>query len=94
MDCFVSLLQVNVIHAASPMEHASHMAAQPQFVHPEHHAFVDLSGHNLASPHPFAGRIVGSRRAIWVRSGMVGMLSHFQPGAQPPVPIATAGWAL
>ncbi|XP_026375677.2 calsyntenin-1 isoform X4 [Ursus arctos] len=47
-------VEVNVIHAASPMEHASHMAAQPQFVHPEHHAFVDLSGHNLASPHPFA----------------------------------------
>ncbi|XP_022370107.1 calsyntenin-1 isoform X1 [Enhydra lutris kenyoni] len=47
-------VEVNVIPAASPMEHASHMAAQPQFVHPEHHAFVDLSGHNLASPHPFA----------------------------------------
>jgi len=47
-------VEVNVIHAASPMEHASHMAAQPQFVYPEHHAFVDLSGHNLASPHPFA----------------------------------------
>uniref|UniRef100_M3Y3K3 Calsyntenin-1 n=1 Tax=Mustela putorius furo TaxID=9669 RepID=M3Y3K3_MUSPF len=47
-------VEVSVIPAASPMEHASHMAAQPQFVHPEHHAFVDLSGHNLASPHPFA----------------------------------------
>lgn len=47
-------VEVNVIHTANPMEHASHMAAQPQFVHPEHHAFVDLSGHNLANPHPFA----------------------------------------
>lgn len=55
----VFLLQVNVIHTASPVEHASHMAAQPQFVHPEHRSFVDLSGHNLASPHPFAGRTVG-----------------------------------
>lgn len=55
---FLSLLQVNVIHTANPMEHASHMAAQPQFVHPEHRAFVDLSGHNLANPHPFAGKTV------------------------------------
>ncbi|XP_066126609.1 calsyntenin-1 isoform X4 [Saccopteryx bilineata] len=47
-------VEVNVIHTANPMEHANHMAAQPQFVHPEHHSFVDLSGHNLASPHPFA----------------------------------------
>nr|KAF6377603.1 calsyntenin 1 [Myotis myotis] len=47
-------VEVNVIHTASPMEHASHMAAQPQFVHPEHRSFVDLSGHNLANPHPFA----------------------------------------
>lgn len=47
-------VEVNVIHTANPMEHASHMAAQPQFVHPEHRAFVDLSGHNLANPHPFA----------------------------------------
>ncbi|XP_058530833.1 calsyntenin-1 isoform X3 [Ochotona princeps] len=47
-------VEVNVIHTSSPVEHASHMAAQPQFVHPEHRSFVDLSGHNLASPHPFA----------------------------------------
>ncbi|XP_023602125.1 calsyntenin-1 isoform X4 [Myotis lucifugus] len=47
-------VEVNVIHTANPMEHASHMAAQPQFVHPEHRSFVDLSGHNLANPHPFA----------------------------------------
>ncbi|XP_037684510.1 calsyntenin-1 isoform X3 [Choloepus didactylus] len=47
-------VEVNVIHTASPVEHANHMAAQPQFVHPEHRSFVDLSGHNLASPHPFA----------------------------------------
>ena len=51
-------LQVNVIHTANPMEHASHIAAQPQFVHPEHRSFIDLSGHNLANPHPFAGRTV------------------------------------
>ncbi|XP_036901191.1 calsyntenin-1 isoform X4 [Sturnira hondurensis] len=47
-------VEVNVIHTANPAEHASHMAAQPQFVHPEHRSFVDLSGHNLANPHPFA----------------------------------------
>ncbi|KAF6108025.1 calsyntenin 1 [Phyllostomus discolor] len=47
-------VEVNVIHTANPVEHASHMAAQPQFVHPEHRSFVDLSGHNLANPHPFA----------------------------------------
>uniref|UniRef100_A0A8D0C7M1 Calsyntenin-1 n=1 Tax=Salvator merianae TaxID=96440 RepID=A0A8D0C7M1_SALMN len=45
-------VEVNVIHAANPMGHASHIAAQPQFVQPVHHSFVDLSGHNLASPHP------------------------------------------
>ncbi|XP_072833680.2 calsyntenin-1 isoform X2 [Pogona vitticeps] len=46
-------VEVNVIHTASPMDHASHMAAQqPQFVQPVHHSFVDLSGHNLANPHP------------------------------------------
>ncbi|OWK08224.1 hypothetical protein Celaphus_00010974 [Cervus elaphus hippelaphus] len=47
-------VEVNVIHTANPMEHASHIAAQPQFVHPEHRSFIDLSGHNLANPHPFA----------------------------------------
>nr|XP_034973790.1 calsyntenin-1 isoform X3 [Zootoca vivipara] len=45
-------VEVNVIHTANPMDHASHIAAQPQFVQPIHHSFVDLSGHNLASPHP------------------------------------------
>ncbi|XP_034973789.2 calsyntenin-1 isoform X2 [Zootoca vivipara] len=45
-------VEVNVIHTANPMDHASHIAAQPQFVQPVHHSFVDLSGHNLASPHP------------------------------------------
>ena len=29
-------VEVNVIHTANPVEHANHMAAQPQFVHPEH----------------------------------------------------------
>ncbi|KAJ7306370.1 hypothetical protein JRQ81_009714 [Phrynocephalus forsythii] len=46
-------VEVNVIHTASPMDHANHMAAQqPQFVQPVHRSFVDLSGHNLANPHP------------------------------------------
>ncbi|XP_060114861.1 calsyntenin-1 isoform X2 [Heteronotia binoei] len=45
-------VEVNVIHTASPVDHASHIAAQPQFVQPVHHSFVDLSGHNLANPHP------------------------------------------
>ncbi|XP_054857180.1 calsyntenin-1 isoform X2 [Eublepharis macularius] len=45
-------VEVNVIHTANPVDHASHMAAQPQFVQPVHHSFVDLSGHNLANPHP------------------------------------------
>ncbi|KAG8142363.1 hypothetical protein E2320_006290 [Naja naja] len=45
-------VEVNVIHTANVMEHASHIAAQqPQFVQPVHHSFVDLSGHNLANPH-------------------------------------------
>uniref|UniRef100_A0A8C0VJI5 Calsyntenin-1 n=1 Tax=Cyanistes caeruleus TaxID=156563 RepID=A0A8C0VJI5_CYACU len=47
-------VEVNVIHTASPVEHANHIAAQPQFIHPVHHSFVDLSGHNLANPHPFS----------------------------------------
>ncbi|XP_035757739.1 calsyntenin-1 [Egretta garzetta] len=47
-------VEVNVIHTANPVEHANHIAAQPQFVHPVHHTFVDLSGHNLANPHPFS----------------------------------------
>ncbi|KAM9256486.1 LOW QUALITY PROTEIN: calsyntenin-1 [Cariama cristata] len=47
-------VEVNVIHTANPLEHANHIAAQPQFVHPVHHTFVDLSGHNLANPHPFS----------------------------------------
>uniref|UniRef100_A0A8C3R9V2 Calsyntenin-1 n=1 Tax=Cyanoderma ruficeps TaxID=181631 RepID=A0A8C3R9V2_9PASS len=47
-------VEVNVIHTASPVEHANHIAAQPQFIHPVHHSFVDLSGHNLANPRPFS----------------------------------------
>lgn len=47
-------VEVNVIHTANPVEHANHIAMQPQFVHPVHHTFVDLSGHNLANPHPFS----------------------------------------
>ncbi|XP_068094940.1 calsyntenin-1 isoform X4 [Hyperolius riggenbachi] len=45
-------VEVNVIHTAGPAEPPNHMAVQPQFVHPMHHAFSDLSGHNLANPHP------------------------------------------
>ncbi|XP_067826454.1 calsyntenin-1 isoform X3 [Heptranchias perlo] len=45
-------VEVNVIHTANPVEHPNHVLAQPQFVHPVHHASVDLSGHNLANPHP------------------------------------------
>ncbi|XP_039223229.1 calsyntenin-1 isoform X1 [Crotalus tigris] len=46
-------VEVNVIHTANVLEHASHIAAQqPQFVQPVHHSFVDLSGHNLVNPHP------------------------------------------
>ncbi|XP_029434628.1 calsyntenin-1 isoform X3 [Rhinatrema bivittatum] len=45
-------VEVNVIHNASPADHPSHIVAQPQFVHPMHRAFVDLSGHNLANPQP------------------------------------------
>ncbi|XP_061456639.1 calsyntenin-1 isoform X2 [Rhineura floridana] len=45
-------VEVNVIHTANPMDHANHIAAEPQFVQPVHHSFVDLSGHNLANPHP------------------------------------------
>uniref|UniRef100_A0A8C0FP18 Calsyntenin-1 n=1 Tax=Bubo bubo TaxID=30461 RepID=A0A8C0FP18_BUBBB len=29
-------VEVNVIHTANPVEHANHIAAQPQFVHPYH----------------------------------------------------------
>uniref|UniRef100_A0A8B9E114 Calsyntenin 1 n=1 Tax=Anser cygnoides TaxID=8845 RepID=A0A8B9E114_ANSCY len=29
-------VEVNVIHTANPIEHANHIAAQPQFVHPYH----------------------------------------------------------
>ena len=86
---------MNVIHTAGPMEHASHMAAQPQFVHPERHAFVDLSGHNLASPHPFAGRAMGKKqgRLGQVRGGG-GTPARLPPRAWPRVRTATAGLPL
>ncbi|XP_030078356.1 calsyntenin-1 isoform X2 [Microcaecilia unicolor] len=45
-------VEVNIIHSASPAEHPNHIVAQPQFVHPMHRSFVDLSGHNLANPQP------------------------------------------
>ncbi|XP_069466117.1 calsyntenin-1 isoform X2 [Ambystoma mexicanum] len=45
-------VEVNAIHTVSPEEQPNHIVAQPQFVHPMHHAFVDLSGHNLVNPHP------------------------------------------
>ncbi|XP_053308043.1 calsyntenin-1 isoform X2 [Spea bombifrons] len=44
-------VEVNVIHTASPAEAPNHIVAQPQFVHPVHRSFSDLSGHNLPSPH-------------------------------------------
>ncbi|XP_072334000.1 calsyntenin-1 isoform X2 [Scyliorhinus torazame] len=44
-------VEVNVIHTANPVEHPNHVLAQPEFVRPVQHASVDLSGHNLASPH-------------------------------------------
>lgn len=56
---------MNVIHTASPVEHANHIAAQPQFIHPVHHSFVDLSGHNLANPHPFSGQDPQPVKLIW-----------------------------
>lgn len=81
------LPQVNVIHTANPMEHASHMAAQPQFVHPEHRSFVDLSGHNLANPHPFAGRTVGPSPLL-PRAQLL-LRAAWLPGAVVQVPRGT-----
>ncbi|KAG7472760.1 hypothetical protein MATL_G00112320 [Megalops atlanticus] len=43
-------VEVNVIHTASPVEHANVMM-QPQFINPMQHASVDLSGHNLVNAH-------------------------------------------
>ncbi|XP_078281563.1 calsyntenin-1 isoform X1 [Rhinoraja longicauda] len=45
-------VEVNVIHTANRVEHPNHVLIQPEFVRPVHHASVDLSGHNLANPHP------------------------------------------
>ncbi|XP_069774544.1 calsyntenin-1 isoform X5 [Narcine bancroftii] len=45
-------VEVNVIHTANRVEHPNHVLVQPEFVRPVHHASVDLSGHNLANPHP------------------------------------------
>ncbi|XP_072888341.1 calsyntenin-1 isoform X3 [Hemitrygon akajei] len=45
-------VEVNVIHTANRVEHPNHVVVQPEFVHPVHHSSVDLSGHNLANPHP------------------------------------------
>uniref|UniRef100_A0A4W6CFB9 Calsyntenin-1 n=1 Tax=Lates calcarifer TaxID=8187 RepID=A0A4W6CFB9_LATCA len=42
---------VNVIHTASPVEHANNAMVQPNFINPVHHASVDLSGHNLVNAH-------------------------------------------
>uniref|UniRef100_A0A4W6CFX2 Calsyntenin-1 n=1 Tax=Lates calcarifer TaxID=8187 RepID=A0A4W6CFX2_LATCA len=44
-------LSVNVIHTASPVEHANNAMVQPNFINPVHHASVDLSGHNLVNAH-------------------------------------------
>lgn len=58
------------------------MAAQPQFVHPEHRSFVDLSGHNLANPHPFAGSTVG--RSPDLREALGGHPSPLPAGSPAP----------
>lgn len=44
-------VEVNVIHAANPIEHANNAMVQPNFINPVHHASVDLSGHNLVNAH-------------------------------------------
>lgn len=44
-------VEVNVIHTASPVEHANNAMVQPNFINPIHHASVDLSGHNLVNAH-------------------------------------------
>uniref|UniRef100_A0A672I9B5 Calsyntenin C-terminal domain-containing protein n=1 Tax=Salarias fasciatus TaxID=181472 RepID=A0A672I9B5_SALFA len=44
-------VEVNVIHTASPVEHANNAMVQPNFINPVHHASVDLSGHNLVNAH-------------------------------------------
>uniref|UniRef100_A0A8D3C4Q0 Calsyntenin-1 n=1 Tax=Scophthalmus maximus TaxID=52904 RepID=A0A8D3C4Q0_SCOMX len=44
-------VEVNVIHTASPAEHANNAMVQPNFINPIHHASVDLSGHNLVNAH-------------------------------------------
>ncbi|XP_020785142.1 calsyntenin-1 [Boleophthalmus pectinirostris] len=44
-------VEVNVIHTASPVEHANNAMMQASFINPVHHASVDLSGHNLVNAH-------------------------------------------
>ncbi|CAL9702887.1 unnamed protein product [Knipowitschia caucasica] len=44
-------VEVNVIHTASPEEHANNAMMQANFINPVHHASVDLSGHNLVNAH-------------------------------------------
>ncbi|XP_031700511.1 calsyntenin-1 isoform X1 [Anarrhichthys ocellatus] len=44
-------VEVNVIHTASPVDHANNAMVQPNFINPVHHASVDLSGHNLVNAH-------------------------------------------
>ncbi|XP_033824943.1 calsyntenin-1 isoform X4 [Periophthalmus magnuspinnatus] len=44
-------VEVNVIHTASPVEHANNAMMQASFINPIHHASVDLSGHNLVNAH-------------------------------------------
>uniref|UniRef100_A0A667WG22 Calsyntenin-1 n=1 Tax=Myripristis murdjan TaxID=586833 RepID=A0A667WG22_9TELE len=48
-------VEVNVIHTASPVEHANNAMVQPNFINPVHHASVDLSGHNLVNAHQASG---------------------------------------
>ncbi|KAE8591485.1 hypothetical protein XENTR_v10018464 [Xenopus tropicalis] len=55
-------VEVNVIHTASHVEVPNHIMAQPQFVHPMHPLFGDLTGHNIANPH--ASSVVPSAATI------------------------------
>ncbi|XP_018083165.1 calsyntenin-1 isoform X2 [Xenopus laevis] len=55
-------VEVNVIHTASHVDVPNHILAQPQFVHPAHPLFGDLTGHNIANPR--ASSVVPSAATI------------------------------
>ncbi|XP_048375324.1 calsyntenin-1 isoform X4 [Sphaerodactylus townsendi] len=85
-------VEVNVIHTANPVDHASHIAAQPQFVQPVHHSFVDLSGHNLANPHPGFSVVPSTATVVIVVcvSFLVFMIIH-EIRDQSPTSLTTCG---